>query len=89
LSATELAQAGRIAPATVLLVPDGAGKDALSALFLDAAQPNVAVISAAPGRLPDPQTVALFAGRRVLNTAERGAVSFATDGQQLWIETEH
>ena len=87
-AATELAVRGALAPATVVLAPRGGGKDALSALFLDAVQPATLVISTGAGQPPDPGTLLLFAGRTVLRTDEHGAISFATDGSQLWVETE-
>jgi competence protein ComEC len=87
-SSTELASGGAILPATVLLAPDHAGKNSISALFLDAAQPQAIVVAVGDGNRPDEQTLALFAGRTVLRTDERGVISFATDGKELWIESE-
>ena len=87
-SSTELAGRGAVLPATVLLAPDHAGKNSISALFLDAAQPQAIVIAVGDGNRPDDQMLALFAGRTILRTDERGAISFATDGRQLWVESE-
>jgi beta-lactamase superfamily II metal-dependent hydrolase len=85
-TATELATNGQVAPATVLLARGE--KDSLSTLFMDAAQPSAVVLTIGDGQQPDAQTLKLFAGRSVLRTDEHGTIRFATDGQQLWVETE-
>ena len=89
--ATDLALRRQVAPATVILAPKHGGKDSVSALFLDAASPSVVVITLGAGNPEgDPQagTLALFEGRTVLRTDERGALHFTTDGKQLWAESE-
>lgn len=91
IAATELATSGRILPATVLLAPHHGGEKSISALFMDAAQPSAIVIAVEAGNPagdPYPGTLDLFEGRTMLRTDERGAISFATDGQQLWVEAE-
>lgn len=78
-------------PATVLLVPDHAGDDSVSALFLTAANPWAAVIAVGAGNErgdPQPFALALLEGRTILRTDERGWIKFATDGVQLWTQTE-
>jgi competence protein ComEC len=90
-TATELANSGSITPATVLLAPDHGGKNSISALFLDPAQPQAVVIAVGAGNAegdPQVETLKLLEGRTVLRTDERGTISFATDGKQLWTETE-
>lgn len=87
-AATELAASGLIAPAAVLLAPDHGNANSMSMLFLDAAQPRAIVIAIGAGNSPKAQTMKLFEGRTVLRTDERGAISFATDGKQLWVEAE-
>ncbi len=89
-TATGLTSSGQVTPATVLLAPAQGGKDSLSALFLDAAQPAAIVIPVGAGNAegdPQPQMLALFEGRTVLRTDQHGPLNFASDGQQLWVTT--
>ncbi len=89
--ATELAVSGEIAPAMILLAPDGGGENSISALFVDAANPRGVVIAVGAGNPaghPREETLALFEGRAILRTDERGAITFATDGEQLWAKGE-
>ncbi len=91
VTANKLAAARRIAPATVLLAPSHAGKDSVSAGFVAAANPYAVVVSVGAGNAngdPQKDTLDLFTGRTVLRTDERGAIVFATDGEQLWVERE-
>ncbi len=88
-TATELAVSGEIAAATILLAPDGGGENSISALFVDEANPRGVVIAVGAGNPagnPRPGTLALFEGRAILRTDERGAITFATDGERLWAE---
>src|SRR5574337_196912 len=90
-AATDLALGRQVAPATVVLVPRHGGKDSISARFLDAAQPAAVVIAVGAGNPqgdPQAQTLELLEGRTVLRTDERGTITFATDGKQLWVEAE-
>lgn len=90
-AATELAVSDLVTPAAVLLAPDHGGKNSISALFLDAAQPQAVVIAVGAGNPegdPHAETLALLEGRTVLRTDERETISFATDGRQLWAESE-
>jgi len=62
-------------------------------LFLDAVQPTVAVISSGGENRfghPDDGVVARLDdyAAAIYNTADRGAVYFETDGEQIWIETD-
>ncbi|HLB49477.1 MAG TPA: ComEC/Rec2 family competence protein [Anaerolineales bacterium] len=87
-ASTDLAASGQITPITVLLAPDHGDQNSISALFLDAAQPSAVVIAIGGGNNPDEQTMKLFGERTKLRTDQRGAISFATDGKQLWAEAE-
>jgi len=87
-TATELATSGQVAPATVLLIPQGGRTNSISAFYLDAVQPSAIVLPVGDGQQIDPQTLNLFAGRTLLRTDEHGTLDFATDGQQLWITAE-
>jgi competence protein ComEC len=78
---------------TVLKVAHHGSATSSTVAFLDAAQPSVAVISSGKDNRfghPDADVVARLddyaAG--VYNTADRGAVHFETDGEQLWIDTD-
>jgi beta-lactamase superfamily II metal-dependent hydrolase len=87
--ATELALRRQVRPAAVVMVPHSGGKDSISALFLDAAGPSAVVIPVCAGNPEgDPQagTLALFEGRTVLRTDERGTIHFITDGTRLWAQ---
>lgn len=85
---TALATSGQVEPTTVLLAPKQGSANSLSAFFLDAAQPSVIVIAVGDGQQPHAQTLQLFKDRNALRTDQRGAISFATDGKQLWVEAE-
>ena len=88
-TATQLATSGAAAPATVLLAPRHGGVNSISTLFLDAVNPLAVVVAAGAGNPagdPQAETLALFEGRTVLRTDQRGAIAFATDGEQLWVE---
>lgn len=87
-TATELATSGRVAPATVLLIPQGGQANSISAIYLDAVQPSAIILPVGSGQQIDPQILNLFAGRTLLRTDERGTLDFATDGQQLWVTAE-
>jgi|CXWL01.1.fsa_nt_gi competence protein ComEC len=90
-TATEIATLETVAPATVLLAPRHGGVNSISTLFLDAVNPQAVVIAVGAGNPagdPQAETLALFEGRTVLRTDQRGAIAFATDGEQLWVEAE-
>lgn len=91
VTATELALSGRIDPATVLLAPDHGGGKSISALFMDAANPSAVVVAVGAGNMagdPQPETLALFEGRTILRSDQRGTITFGTDGARLWAEAE-
>ena len=48
----------------------------------------IAVGAGNPAGDPQAETLALFKGRTVLRTDQHGAIAFATDGEQLWVEGE-
>jgi competence protein ComEC len=82
---------GLVQPATVLLLADGGGDTATSAAWLGAVNPQVVVISVAPGNPtgnPSPDVLARLAGREVLRTDLIGDVRMETDGEQLWVFSE-
>ncbi len=93
-SATEaqLVASGAVSQATVLKVAHHGSGTSSTAAFVDAADPQVSVISVGAGNRfghPVPDVVErLSATSDVYVTADDGAVHFATDGRQLWVETE-
>jgi beta-lactamase superfamily II metal-dependent hydrolase len=69
-------------PATAVVLP---GRDTPAAeLLLQALDPAVVVLAGGP---PAPEMAGALAGRLVLRTDERGAISLLTDGERLWVET--
>ncbi|MBI3243103.1 MAG: ComEC/Rec2 family competence protein [Chloroflexi bacterium] len=90
-TATQIATSEAVAPATVLLAPRHGGVNSISTLFLDAVNPQAVVIAVGAGNSagdPQAETLALFEGRTVLRTDQRGTIEFVTDGKQLWVEVE-
>ncbi len=90
-TATQIATSEAVAPATALLAPRHGGVNSISTLFLDAVNPQAVVVAVGAGNPagdPQPETLALFEGRTVLRTDQHGAIEFATDGEQLWVEAE-
>lgn len=86
-----LLASGQPLTSTVIKVAHHGSASATTPAFLDAVNPQVAVISVgADNRFghPAPQTLARLAGRRLLRTDERGTIEFTTDGQALWLSTE-
>jgi competence protein ComEC len=76
--------------ATVLKVPHHGGDTSSSQAFLEAVDPQVAVISVgADNRFghPAPEVLARYAelGVPALRTDELGTVEFVTDGERLWV----
>lgn len=89
--ATQLATTGLIRPTTVVLVPQHGGENSISARFLDTARPSAVIIAVGadnPDGDPQPQTLNLLSNYTILRTDQRGTISFATDGLQLWAESE-
>ena len=78
--------------ADVLKSPHHGSRSSSSPEFLDAASPEIVVISVGRDNrygLPDPGIVARYEGRgaRVLRTDRDGAVEIASDGERLSIRT--
>jgi beta-lactamase superfamily II metal-dependent hydrolase len=84
-SATEIAEAGRISPATILVLNS---EDALTQVFMNAVQPRSITMATHLKDELQPETLALLNGYTVLRTGEHGTIRFATDGAQLWVEAE-
>ncbi|GAB4437016.1 MAG: DNA internalization-related competence protein ComEC/Rec2 [Anaerolineae bacterium] len=79
-------------PATVLKSPHHGSKSSSTEPFLQAVNPQMAVISvAADNRFghPSPEVLERYAvhGVATLRTDERGTIELITDGQRLWLET--
>jgi competence protein ComEC len=76
---------------TVLKVGHHGSDGSTSAAFLDAVQPEAAVVSAGAENSfghPSPTTRLRLAGIPLLRTDLNGRVSFETDGRSVWLETE-
>jgi beta-lactamase superfamily II metal-dependent hydrolase len=75
--------------ADILKLGHHGSKTSSSSLFLRAAAPQFAVVSAGKDNSyghPNPVPVALVKslGAQVLSTADEGTITFATDGARLW-----
>ncbi len=86
-----LAQAG-LPPATVLKAPHHGSNTSSSRPFLEAVNPQFAVISVgADNRFghPSPEILARYTefGIPLVRTDQRGTIEFTTDGRQVWLET--
>lgn len=84
---SELLEAGEWPLATVLQLPEHGVVRSLSADFLAAVQPSVAVVQAdASGRFgdADPDTLRLLGDIPVYRTDQLGTLHFWTDGKSLW-----
>lgn len=81
---------------TVLKVAHHGSKTSTSPQFLAAVDPEIAVISVGadnPFGHPSPQVVERLVDRlgadKVYLTSENGTIEFITDGEKLWVESEH
>ncbi len=84
----ELLSAGQWPLATVLQLPRHGGARSLDSAFLEAVQPQVAIVHAdRANRLgdPDPDTLALLGDTLVFRTDVRGPLHLWTDGTTLWV----
>jgi competence protein ComEC len=94
LSATgqeALLEAGQWPSATVLQVPQHGGSDTLQQLFLEAVQPQLAILQADRSNRrgdPDPATLALLGDTPLLRSDELGTLHLWTDGHVLWYQSE-
>ncbi len=82
--------AGAQLKSTVLLAPHHGSRTSSSPAFMQRVDPDVVVISAGSGRrLPHPSVMTRYRRRgcEVLETARRGMVNMAKDGDHLEIET--
>ena len=90
-----LHQYGRELKGTVLKVAHHGSATSTSSSFLVAVSPQVAVISVGEDNRfghPSPEVMARLSerlgGDNIYLTAERGTVTFTTDGERLWVKTE-
>lgn len=82
---------GATLTSTVLKVAHHGSCDSTTAAFVEAVNPDLAVISVGAENefgLPCDSVVERLEGRRTYFTHEHGTVSVITDGQQLWVRTE-
>jgi competence protein ComEC len=86
--------AGWYVGSTVLLLPAHGSPAANSAVFLRAAQPQVAVATVGAGNrsgLPAPETVSRLrevTSGPLYRTDQHGTIEIVTDGHTLWVSTE-
>ncbi|MGD8794473.1 MAG: DNA internalization-related competence protein ComEC/Rec2 [Anaerolineae bacterium] len=92
---TTLLETGRPLEANVLKVAHHGSDGSSTAAFLKAVDPDYAVISVgadntfghpAPGVL---ERLSALGGLNILRTDALGTIEFVTDGQALWVDTEH
>ncbi|HVO71866.1 MAG TPA: ComEC/Rec2 family competence protein [Aggregatilineaceae bacterium] len=87
-------RAGWYIGSTVLMLPAHGSPTANTAVFLRAAQPQVAVATVGAGNrsgLPAPETVEMLrevTSGPLYRTDQQGTVEMTTDGHMLWIATE-
>jgi competence protein ComEC len=90
-----LLQSGQSLSAAVLKVGHHGSNDSSTAEFMAAVDPGYAVISVGidnPFGHPEQALLDRLAQQdnlTILRTDEQGTIEFATDGQRLWIRTEH
>ena len=92
---TWLVESGQQLSSDVLRVAHHGSRTSSSQAFLDAVDPDVAVISVGSDNRfghPDPEVVerlrSVVHESQVFSTAESGTITFETDGQKLWMWTE-
>lgn len=76
---------------TVLHVPHHGSASSTSSAFLEAVNPQFALISVGAGNRfgqPAPEVLDRLAGRRLFRTDKHGTVKLSTDGQVMWVRTE-
>lgn len=87
----ELLTRGGELKSTVIKVAHHGSDTATSPQFIEAVDPQMAVISVgADNRFghPAPQTLERLVGRPVYRTDQRGTIEVVSDGQKAWTETE-
>ena len=77
----------------VLVAPHHGSRSSGTRLFLEAVKPEIVVVSTGWddrfGALhPEVRESYDRSGARIFTTAEHGAVTFTTDGKQIWVKTE-
>ena len=88
----ELIRSGQPLPSTVLKAPHHGSDTSSSPAFLEAVNPQLVVISVGQDNLfghPSPEVLARLALYTLLRTDEQGNVEVITDGQRLWVKTQH
>jgi competence protein ComEC len=87
---------GRELRSTVLKVGHHGGRDSTSAQFLAVVDPEIAVISVGennPFGHPHEETLARLEKKisenKIYLTSKQGTITFTTDGERLWVKTEH
>lgn len=87
---TELLMSGEAQPATVMLLADQGSNRATQDNWVWAINPALVLVSrdAAEGEL-SPRMLERLAGRTLLRTDEHGTITVLTDGEHIWVETEH
>lgn len=85
-----LLRSGQTLQSTVLKVGHHGSRGSSSPRFLEAVQPQVAVISVGPNTFGHPTAEVLqrLAGTRLFRTDRDGSVEIITDGKGLWVQTE-
>ncbi len=77
---------------TALWLGDSGNATVNPSSWLALTQPQAALISVEAGNLrglPSPEVLHALGGTSILRTDEHGWISLATDGTNLWVETEH
>ena len=80
-----LLKAGKSMRASVLQIPQQGAIRALEAEFVQAVQPQVAVVQ---GDTPDPDTLSVVGDVPLYRTDQGGTIDLSSDGHSLWITPE-
>lgn len=88
----ELLRYGPLLQNTLIKVPHHGSLTSSSSVFLDAVNPQIAVISVGknnPFRHPSPKIINRYRKKdiKVYRTDTQGAITFSTDGKSFWIST--
>lgn len=89
---TLLNNGSKLGPVTGLLISESGYAPANPPDWLANLKPQVAILSVAagdPDGLPAPDVVAQFEKYNLIRTDQLGWIDLASDGQQLWISSEH
>lgn len=88
----ELIRCGQPLHSAVLKIPHHGADTSSTTAFLEAVNPQLVVISVGQDNRfghPAPEVLARLAAHTVLRTDERGNIEIITDGQNLWVRTQH